>query len=353
MIYIFNLFYTISIIPIGISIFYIGLNIFFKINKKKQIALFFIIIIAFVTSYTLLCKKNINNFSIPFTSTVQGQNSLQFSVSNNFISSDELINFIEKGNYPNWYKMCAKNAHEKYSDHESIIYGNCVFKEKDGRRLGKYDTNFLDFIYDNSPNYIKKNILIDLSNILTSGYILNSFGIQESNLHFSAEYGKISKKVSRDLLIKFPIKSFLDNFYNSIEYLILDGSYFFQGNKYEPQIINLPYIHNIIGKFIGIFLLLGSIFSLIYFLYLTIIFFRGVFKFDKLNFKGFLKQINKDRLFLYILSNIVLLTFALSTSTCCENARMFVIISPLSLIAFCYLYKDISLKKKIKIEYQD
>ena len=203
-----------------------------------------------------MTKKNINNFGIPFTSTVQGQNSLQFSVSNKFISSYDLMDFINKGNYPNWYKKCAENSHIKYRDHESIIYGNCVFKEKNGRRLGLYDTDFLKFIYDDSPYYIQKHILTDLSNIAKSEYLLSSFGVQESNLFFSAEYGKISKKVSRDLLIRFPIKSFLDNFFNSIDYLIFDGSHFFQGNKYEPQLIKLPYLHNIIGKFMGIFLLL-------------------------------------------------------------------------------------------------
>lgn len=341
-IYFFNLFYTISIIPIGISIIFIGFNIFYKTNKIKQLTLLSIICISFFTSYALLCKKNFNNFNLPFSSTVQGQNSLQFSISNKFISSNDFINFIDRGNYPNWYKICAKNAHNKFNDYQSIIYGECVFKEKNGERLYKFDTDFLEFIYDNSPIYIQNHILKDLSHIKTSEFVLMNFGVSESNLFFSAEYGKISKKVSRDLQIKFPFNSFLDNFYSSIDYLIFDGSYFFQGNDYEPQLINLPYIHNIFGRFIGIFLHLGTIFALIYFFHSIIKYPSQIIRSKKLKFNDIFNVIKKNSLFIYILTNMIALIFALSLSTCCENARMFVIISPLSLVAFCYLYKNIN-----------
>ena len=149
-IYFFNLFYTISIIPIVISIFFIALSISFKTNKIREFALLSVIFISFVSSYTLLSKKNIKDFNLPFTSTVQGQNSLQFSVSNKFISSDILMKFISEGKYPKWYKICAENAHNKFNDHQSIIYGNCIFKEKNGERSYEFDNEFLKSIYLNS-----------------------------------------------------------------------------------------------------------------------------------------------------------------------------------------------------------
>ena len=93
------------------------------------------------------------------------------------------------------YTVSAWVKHEtNVNDYQSIIYGECVFKEKDGERLYKFDTDFLEFVYDNSPIYIQNHILKDLSHIKTSEFVLMNFGVSESNLFFSAEYGKISKK---------------------------------------------------------------------------------------------------------------------------------------------------------------
>ena len=339
-IFLFNFFYSLALLPIITSLVFISLSLFSKKSNKKEIFLFSIILLFSILSHILTIENNFKKFSIPLSSTVQGQNSLQFSISNKFISSKELLNFIDSGKYPNWYKECAKNAHNKYKDYESIIYGECVFLPDKVYRLGSYDLSFLSSISDSLPEKLKLLVYNDISNIKNHEYILRNFGIFESNLNLSVEYGKISKKVSRDLKFNYPINSFLNNYLRTIKYLVFDGAFFFNGKTYEPQLIKLPSLNFLIGQIIGVFLLLGSIFSIIYFIKFIFNHAINILKNKEIDFENFFKR-REDKFQFYIIFTLILLLFALSITTCCENSRMFATISPLSLITFCFIYKKV------------
>lgn len=340
----FSTYYTLSLVPIIVSLVFIGFNVFYKKKNTLNFFLYFFLIIIFFSSYFLLVQKNYKNLAIPYTSTVQGQNLLQFSNSNGFFTPNEIIDFINNGDYPKWYKLCANNAFSKYGDFESIVYGECIFIPNKSNRINEYDIEFLKYLKSISPLDIQKIIDKDLYNVSEYPQILKSFGVPESNLFFSAEYGKISKKLSRQILFSFPYNSLFRNLKNSIDHLIIKGSFFFEGKNYEPQLINLPYFHGLNGKLIGIIFLLSSFLSII----LSILFFKGIvyFVFNK-NLNIFkIRNFDLDEIKLYILLMIFSLILAISISTCCENARMFVIISPLTFISFSFLFNNLSYNEK-------
>ena len=158
-------------------------------------------------------------------------------------------------------------------------------------------------------------------------WLLHS-GVTESNTRFAIEYGKISSRVWKDFIVQEPIK-FLIRYIKAIV-LFVRGVTFLGENNYEPQHKIRSNVVRIAGYAIAPFLLIG-IMGAFYLVIARVI--NYVRREDKLMMS--LKDVDQN--FMIIIS-IILIAYSLVINmlVCCENERMFVSISPLSLIIGAY-----------------
>jgi hypothetical protein len=307
------------------------LGIFFVITLliltyKRYFKLSAYILACSLLSFILISTKNIYKYNIPYPSTVGGQNKLQLV--SMLYSNDVLLNEIKKEKYPQWYRSCFLDSYDNKNLYKSL-YGPCLsinssdFSEVKGYLFKLYKST--------SDQNLKRYIIDDINLISKKPWILSS-GVNESKLNVLVYYGTISNSIANNIIISQPLiflKGALIIFIKSQ----IRSSFFFTGLFYEPQNFKGANYLKLPGVLISPLLILGFILSLFILIYFSLSELK-IFNTKKL----FRFKLNR---FLICISFIVFIySFLYSISTCCENERMLVILTPFSLtITLFFLQK--------------
>ena len=299
------------------------------VNNKRLIIVRTLIPLAV---FILAGGKNYFQFGIPTTSTISGQNMLQFVAAEmdhldyldgNLKKQNPFEEFILQNEYPEWWLWCfnsgMKNGIQTATERfVNSISGLCIY-DLDKRY------NF-DLLEEKLRQLNEKRLLAiihkDKITVEKKPWLFYG-GITESNTRFAIEYGKISSEVWKDFIVKKPIM-FITRYLKSFV-LFMRGVIFLGDNKYyEPKLRSN--VVRIAGFAIAPFLLVGIMSAFI------LVFARVIKYFLRNNeLSLFLKYDDQN---IMIISSIILIIYSLVINmiTCCENERMFVSISPIALI---------------------
>lgn len=265
----------------------------------------------------MLVGKNFIHVGVATTSSVGGQNQLQFVVMD--VNNLPNLNYVEtlaaENRYPDWWRWCFNQARNQASPALAVdtasIYGIC-FPQEQGRpetaalrQLFRHDTELVALLEQDAADYRQRPWLF-------------LGAVSESASRFAAHYGRISQKVWGDALGRDPT-TFLLRALNGAELFLRHGPLYFSGRNPDEK----PFLLSIILK-------LGMLARWIFYLG-----FLGAF----LVAPALLLRRRRPTpdpphraVILAFMGTALLfavMTLSFSTLTCCENNRIFVNFSPL------------------------
>jgi hypothetical protein len=283
--------------------------------------------------------KNWIEHGVPATSTVGGQNALQFvsttPVGKNalqfftFYDLTKINQVVEAGDYPLWWRWCYEEGVERGGDDTSrlvnAVYGQC-FTGPDGKvDFGPLESRLEELGEDRLVAIVRRDqMTADTRPWLWLG------GYTGSNSRFSIEYGRISGSVWGDYLIERPMEFLWSLYYAHHAYL--HGLGFLGSMRYEPQHRPRPVVARIAGYIVVSVMTVGVMAS-----YGICLGWLGYLSSARIRDR--LSSIDSDECRFIVLLSFLFVVASTSTNmlTCCENDRMFVSWSPLVLVVGGYV----------------
>lgn len=267
----------------------------------------------------VLMGKNLLNVGVAATSTVGGQNQLQFAVMDGVMrpNLDVVEQLAAEQHYPPWYRWCFRQGRllttpDAAPDTRSV-YGLC-FPRAPGqppqidlfRQNFPHESQVLDLLEQDERDH-RQRPWIFLG------------AVEESTTRFAAHYGSISKGLWQDAMMKDPDR-FLSKALYVARLFLQEGSAFFEGKNFEPGKMAPSRMLDLLGELATWILRVGILAALASPLLLLI----GIVP--------ALRPPPHQRPPWLLAGGLALLflvmTAAFSTLTCCENQRIFVNFSP-------------------------
>lgn len=279
--------------------------------------------------------KNYYQFEILGTSSVMGQNMLQYA---SLGKLEQLEGLIDAGSYPEWWEWCFRNGSSVINGRplSDAIYGKCIYKDR-GIPIAGYDFTGLEkYLNEKKEMELLKTIEQDRSDVISKPWLFTG-GIWESSTRFSIEYGKISSLVWWDWIRQRPVEFFGRFVGSSVRFG--SGVLFLGTDIYEPQLMPRHIVARITGLAFAPVLAVGFISSL----YLPV---SVICKYFRTNSaRNYVSPIYwRDYFLVLMVCNFWLIMIMTNMLTCCENSRMFmnVIVLPY-ILGIVFLQKGLNL----------
>ncbi len=286
-----------------------------RINAKPvQIAKFIMITGAIpILVIALVMGKNVYQFGVYGTSSVAGQNALQFVSQGD---TKEIYELLDRNTYPEWWEWCFEYAGKVFPDSKlnAGIYGSCMYQVSDEGSKEYVSTPLENKLIELDESALLDIVRKDKVSVTDKSWLFVG-GVHESASVFSIEYGKISFDLWRDWLVQAPQEFAIRFIGSSVRYF--SGIAFLSTDIYEPQ---LKVSHSVIKVF-GMIIMPLLILGIIRLIYIPLQALYGIS--NKTVNKLEICQNSSFYLFMLFALAFWMLFFITNLLTCCENSRMF------------------------------
>ena len=261
-----------------------------------------------------LMAKNYANVGVPSSSSLGGQNMIQFTLVNQFGTWDHpaLYQKAEQMEMPDWWLWCFRKAKQDYQDLQSqaVLYGQC-FASPTG-----YDFSQLqDYLTNSGEAELAELVAQDQRDFEQRPWLFTGVGY-ESNTRFVAKYGTQSSRVWVDYLTHQPL-DFLKGTIYVHQWFYVAGHTRLTGYPAMPELLQFSFKWVLRLAGLGTYLLAAGVV------------FYSLFS-KKWNASSPLRAVG------LIAFASVSTALLFNVTTCCENDRMYIQVTPYLVIVASY-----------------
>ena len=266
-----------------------------------------------------LSAKNFYNVGVFSTSSLGGQNMMQFSILVGGSNLTHALVIAEQNDFPLWWRWCYERSRDFHADPIGPLYGSCFLTDA-GYNFEMVQREMVKF----PDSQVSDAIRADQATLRDQPWLFSG-QTWESNSRFVALYGKESARVWQDLVKTRPGK-FIKASYDVHEI-------FFRHGKRHLQILADGFLprNPIFSKIESGFSLLLFVASLLCYALILTILFQTVLKAYSIRRNQLSRRWTGQSFppglgWLALACAVTALLF--STTSCCENDRFFVQVTP-------------------------